>query len=140
MSDMSVPAGFEQINRNSHFSNLTGPYYGQLSHGSVLKLRMQIQEKHLNKLGVAHGGALMTLADNALTDAVAEAFEEPVSVVTVTLNTEFLSPAKLGEWVESETRILRKGGRLLVADCLLSVEGRTILHATAVMARVPDNK
>jgi len=142
MLESSVPADYRQLDRLSEFSNLTGPYYAQAAQAGkaaedmALKLGMRIQEKHLNRLGMAHGGALMTLADNAVGDAVAEVFDEPVSTVTVSMNSEFLSPAVLGDWVEAETRVLKKGGRLLFVDCLLWTQGRMVMHATAVIARV----
>lgn len=136
MSTPPVPADYQPLNRNSAFSDLTGPYYARKPEDAPLKLGLRIEEQHLNKVGVAHGGALMTLADNACGDTAIGAFDEPVSMVTVSMNSEFLSPAVLGDWVESETRILRRGGRLIFIDCLLLVEGRPVFHASAVMARV----
>lgn len=139
MSEFSVPSDYQLLDRNSPFSDLTGPYYAKQEQG-VLKMGLEIQGKHCNMLGIAHGGALMTMADNAITDALAAALNEPVAFVTATMNTEFLSAARKGEWVESEVRLLKKGGRLMVVDCILSVEGRAILHASAVMSRINIQK
>lgn len=141
MSTSSVPAGYRQLDRNSQFSDLTGPYYGkQQADGEPFTLCLRIEEKHINNLGVVHGGALMTLADNAVGDAVEEALDEPAAIVTVSMNSEFLNPAKLGDWVEAQARVLKKGGRLMFVDCLLSAGGKPILHASAVMARVNRKK
>lgn len=136
MFESSVPTDYRLLDRNSRFSDHTGPYYLNLKDqsGVGLTIGMRIQEKHLNNKGVTHGGALMTLADNAVGDAATAAFDEPVSVITVSMNTDFISFAKLGDWVEAEARILKKGGRLVFADCLLSVQGRAILQASAVMS------
>lgn len=140
MSATPVPAGYRQLDRNSQFSDLTGPYYGKQPGGATFSMGMLIEEKHINSLGVVHGGALMTLADNAVGDAAEEALNEPDSLVTVSMNSEFLNPAKLGDWVEAQARVLKKGGRLVFVDCLLSAGGKPILHASAVMARVNRKK
>lgn len=131
-----VPADYQPLDRKSAFSDLTGPYYTRPVDQSGHSLGLLIQEKHLNKLRLAHGGVLMTLADNAFGDAVMKAYDHPVSFVTVSMNSEFLRPAALGDWVESEVEVLRKGERLVFADCTLLVRGKKILHASAVMALV----
>lgn len=139
MSELPVPSDYQRLDRNSPFSDLTGPYYAKAGEGT-LKMGLRIEEKHSNMLGFAHGGAMMTFADNAITDALAADLDEPVSFVTVTMNTEFLSSARRGDWVESDVTVLRKGGRLMFVDCVLSVEGRPVLHASAVMSRINIKK
>jgi len=136
MHHQSVPDGYRLLDRKSAFSDLTGPYYMKAKKGPIVKLGLRIEAQHLNKVGVAHGGALMTLADNAIGDAVIQAYDHPVSAVTVTMNTEFMNPAVLGDWVEAEAQILKKGGRLLFASCIVSVQDKRIMHASGVMALV----
>lgn len=136
MSVSSVPDSYRPMDRNSPFSELTGPYFGKQGQGETIRLGLLIEEKHINSVGVAHGGALMTLADNALGDAAELGLDEGSSVVTVSMNSEFLNPAKLGDWVVAEARLLKQGGRLIFVDCLLSANDKPILHASAVMARL----
>ncbi|NLC37259.1 MAG: PaaI family thioesterase [Alcaligenaceae bacterium] len=136
MSESSELAGYHFVDRNSNFSDLTGPYYMKKEPGKEVSLGLKLEKKHMNSLGRAHGGILMTLADNALGDAVEALFDEPASLVTVSMNTEFVGAAMEGDWVVSEARILKRQGRLLFVDCVLRVEQRVVLHASAVMARV----
>ncbi len=136
MSQPSVPADFELYVRNSNFSELTGPYFVKAEKGSNLSLGMIIESRHLNRVNVAHGGVLMTLADNALGDAVIHAFDEPVSVVTVSMSTDFITSATLGEWVVAETEVHRRGRRLMFVECMLRAGDRKIMRASAVMSLI----
>ena len=136
MPHATIPAEFQMLVRESPYSDLTGPFYECIADGTTLKLGLLIEEKHLNNLGVAHGGILMTLADNAVGIAVDRTLEEKVPVVTVSLSNEFLNSARLGEWVVAEARILKQGGRLIFVDCILAVEERPVLHASAIMSRL----
>lgn len=136
MQPFTIPEGYKILDRESAFSDLTGPYYEKRIDGVHIGLAMLIEQKHTNKIGIAHGGALITLADNAFGDAVKNAFDEPVSFVTVTMNNELMVPARLGDWVEAEVEILRKGKRMLFVDCTLRIGDKKILHASGVMALV----
>ena len=140
MSDFTVPEGFHLLDRNSAFSDLSGPYYEKRVNGVHQCLAIRLEEKHTNKLGVAHGGALMTLADNAFGDAMLAIHDEPVSFVTVSMNSEFLDPAFPGDWIEAHVKVLRKGRRLVFVDCILSVGDKDVFHASGVMAVVRPRK
>ncbi|HZH55966.1 MAG TPA: PaaI family thioesterase [Burkholderiaceae bacterium] len=136
MSEQSVPPGFAPYHRQSSFSNHTGPYYMKAQKGDDLSLALRVEEQHLNRLKVCHGGLLMTLADNAIGDAVLHAFDEPVNSVTVSMSCEFMSPARLGDWLVAETRVNRKGQRLVFVECMVRAGERKVLRASAVMSLV----
>lgn len=136
MSEFTIPEGYQLLDRNSAFSDLTGPYYEKRVNGVHQSLAMLLEEKHTNKLGVAHGGALMTLADNAFGDALISIHNEPVSFVTVSMSSEFLDPARPGDWVEANVTVLRQGRRMVFVDCILTVGDKKVFHASGVMAIV----
>ena len=83
------------------------------------------EERHLNVGGVVHGGMLMTFMDDILGMSVWEAAgRKPVS--TIQLNNRFVSPARMGEFVECIPRLERLArsvafirGELLVGDRLV---------------------
>jgi hypothetical protein len=59
-----IPVGFEPLFRTSPFLDMLGPFfYRRTEHGFVIGL--QVADKHANARGSAHGGLLLTLADNA---------------------------------------------------------------------------
>ncbi|MDO5667939.1 MAG: PaaI family thioesterase [Alcaligenaceae bacterium] len=130
-----IPEGFALLDRDSPFSDLTGPYYEKLdSYGKHEVLAIRLSQEHLNKVRLAHGGLLMTLADNAFGDAIKAHHDKPVSFVTVSFNSEFLAAAHAGDWVEARVTINRAGRRLIFAQCALSVDAKNIFNASAVFA------
>ena len=137
MSNHDIPNGFRLLNRNSPFSDLTGPYFEQVDeNGKHTVLGIRLTNEHLNKIGVAHGGTMMTIADNAFGDAILAHYDHPVAFVTVTLNSEFLSAAKAGDWVEARVNIHRAGKRMIFAGCALTVEGKHVFNASGVFSLI----
>lgn len=137
MSDNNIPEGFVPLDRNSPFSDLTGPYYEiRDENGKHQVLGVRLRFEHLNKLRVAHGGTMMTIADNAFGDAILAHFGEPVSFVTVSFSCEFLAAGKEGDWVEGRVTINRAGRRLIFAKCALTIEGKNVFNASGVFSVV----
>ena len=137
MNDNNIPEGFVSLNRDSPFSDLTGPYYEKLdAEGKHQVLALRIRHNHLNKAGMAHGGLFMTLADNAFADAILAQYEEPISFVTVSFSSEFLSAGREGDWVEARVTINRKGRRLIFAKCALTIDRKNVFNASGVFTLI----
>lgn len=135
MSEQTIPEGFVLLDRESPFSDLTGPYYQKVdTNGKHEVLAVRLRYEHLNKAQFAHGGMLMTIADNAFGDAVLAQFDEPVSFVTVSFSSEFLSAGREGDWVEARVTVNRKGRRLIFAKCALTIEGKNVFNASGVFS------
>ena len=135
MNDKNIPEGFIALDRDSPFSDLTGPYYEKLdTNGKHEVLGLRLRHEHLNKARMAHGGLFMTIADNAFGDAILAQSDEPISFVTVSFSSEFLSAGREGDWVEARVTINRRGRRLIFAQCALNIEGKNIFNASAVFA------
>lgn len=137
MNGNIIPKGFVFINRDSPFSDLTGPYYEKLdAEGRHEVLALRLRHEHLNKARTAHGGLFMTIADSAFGDAILAQYEEPVSFVTVSFSSEFLSAGREGDWVEARVTVNRKGRRLIFAKCALTIEGKNVFNASGVFALI----
>ncbi|MBM3556959.1 MAG: PaaI family thioesterase [Alphaproteobacteria bacterium] len=52
--------------------------------------------------------------------------------VTISLNTDFVSGAKPGDWIDGEAEITRKTRNLVFVSGRLSVEGKTVLNASGI--------
>ena len=96
----------------------------------------QLSGQHLNVGGVAQGGLLATVADFSLGRAIRAGRDDDQQPATVSLTTDYLGPAKEGDWLESTTRVERVAERMAFADCSLRVDGREIVRARAVFAAV----
>lgn len=136
----TVPDGFTLYARPvPSWGETLGPTYLK-PHGPHNRIvGLHVAARHLNIGGVAHGGMLTTLADSALGINIAlarAAKHAPSAQVTVSLTADFLSGARLGEWLEAKVDISRLGARLAYANCGLWVGERQVLRASAVFAFV----
>lgn len=130
------PDGFVPLDAGGPYFRALGPIYLKPlpQGGGVIALR--VAPSHLNMQGVAHGGMLTTLADGALGISIAMKRGIRGGQVTVSLTFDFLSPARLGEWLEVQVVVTRMGRRLAYANCDLRVGERQVLRSSAVFAFV----
>ena len=90
---------------------------------------------HLNPNGVCHGGMIATFCDVYLAiSAIHQGGVAARMMPTVSLSMDFLVPVPAGAWVEGRAELLRQGRRLVFAQGLLSVEGRTVVRANGVFS------
>ena len=124
-----LPSGWK-IMPAEDYPALIGPFLARRE-GSGWRYAFVAEQRHLNKGGVVHGGMLMSFADDALGATVWEAVgRRPVT--TVQLNTQFISPARLGELVEARAEVLRATRTVVFIRGALEVGGRTVVHADGV--------
>lgn len=131
-----APAGFQPVTRYGPFMSSVGPLFYRRD-GDALIVGVRVGERHTNLRGIAHGGMLVTLADNAMGYVLSSTRQPPMPMVTVNLSTDFLDVARPGDWVEAHVDILRVGGRLAYADCRLVCGARKLLRASGVFALMP---
>lgn len=128
----TVPDGYTPFERGGPWFRTLGPLYARPDGHGGMVLALRIGEKHANTLGIAHGGMLVTLADGAM--GINLSLRRPAtraaqSTVTATLTSEFLSAARVGDWLEAHVHIRRNGRRIVFAECTLKVGEREVLHA-----------
>ena len=128
---MDQPAGYEPFDGNAEFLELVGPVYAR---DGVFAL--QVEDRHRNAGGVAHGGLLATLIDFALGRAIEADADDDTPRMTVSLSIDYLKAVEPGAWLEAHTNVDRLGGTLAFADCALRVDGDDVARARAVFAAV----
>jgi acyl-coenzyme A thioesterase PaaI-like protein len=128
-----IPPGFEPTNWSRGFGRQIGPFYERNEPDGRFTRAFLVAEHDTNGLNNSHGGMLMAFADML--------FGHPVGVlkrshnwVTVRMLTDFVSPARLGEWVE---RTAEGGG---VADDLYTVRGCIWAGERLIMSGTGDFK
>ncbi len=72
-------------------------------------MALQVAEQHTNYIDIAHGGVVATLADVALSLQPYRSEKPPPRVTTMSLTTNFLDAARLGDWLVAECVIDRMG-------------------------------
>jgi acyl-coenzyme A thioesterase PaaI-like protein len=95
-----------------------------------------IRPEHVrSKGGHAGGGILLCAADYlmgfVMYRKVLKEKGADYHPTTVSMTTDFLGPAVLGDWVTPEVQILKVGSKIISVQCLLHANGKPILRASA---------
>lgn len=96
---------------------------------------LKLRADHLNQAGVAHGGTLTTLLDQALS-AIAWQQSNKQPCVTLQLNTSFLQAARLHQQLIARGSITHTTGALLFMTGTLHADDQLIATAQAIMKRL----
>lgn len=112
---LALPPGYSLLNWNRGFGRQIGPLYEKNWDGGYLRAFL-VEEHHTNGMRNAHGGMLMSFADMAWGHAVS--VEKSHWWVTIRLTCDFLSGARLGEWVEGNAEVTSE------VDDVFTVRGR----------------
>lgn len=102
---------------------------------------LDIGPQHTNRHNVLHGGIATAVIDNACgtTGSLTVDGTGKAPFLTISLNTQFVAPARAGSRVTATGRIVG-GGRstLFIAADLVDDTGRLIASGTGVFKRVPQ--
>lgn len=112
MSNDDIPKGFARADFTPGFLDHGGPYYLAPREDAPMLVGLRICAHHINYKDAAHGGVISTFADVALSHAVYDAERPRLAPSTVNLQVNYLTGAKLGDWLEARVRIDRLGGTL----------------------------
>jgi uncharacterized protein (TIGR00369 family) len=125
-----VPEGFEEVTGAAPFANRNGPYYEKEISDKKSIRAFRVAEKHLNGMKFVHGGMLMSFADSALARGVLR--ETGRRCVTIKMNSEFLSPARAGDWIEAHVEVIKSTKTVVFVRGELKIGRRTIFKADAI--------
>ncbi|MBW3619243.1 MAG: PaaI family thioesterase [Actinobacteria bacterium] len=98
-----------------------------------IELDWEVPEALLNPAGIAHGGFLVALLDDAAGLAVASRYPRFVPQLTVQLTTDFLAAVPPGVTHRVEGTLVRGGRSTNVADAVLrSPDGAVLTRCTGI--------
>lgn len=103
----------QQILANQPFSALLGAELLAFDVG-VAELTLLLKSEHMNQHGVAHGGVLAYLADNALTFAGGSVLG--TACVTLEMKINYLKPGK-GARLAARSKVAGSGKQQAVCQC-----------------------
>ncbi|MBI5721632.1 MAG: PaaI family thioesterase [Burkholderiales bacterium] len=133
-AEPGVPPGFRRSRAGAGFISLNGPLYF-LHEGGQFKLGFRVEARHCNTMGICHGGMLATFADMLLPmGAIVQVKElHDRFLPTVSLQVDYIGPAKLGDWVEGEMQVLRTTRAMVFAQGLATSSGAVALRCSGVL-------
>ena len=127
---MSAPPGFTQTRLIDPFELHVGPFYEQGETGAK-RFCFRVDKRHVNMNGVIHGGMLMTFADAAMGQAAWDATDHG-DVVTLNMQSQFLAPAREGDWIEVAPVLTRRTRSLLFLRGDFTVDGVAVYSMSSV--------
>lgn len=136
-----LPDGFAKHGRSSPFTDPLEPLYAKIETDQY-RLGAYLKADHCNSRGLVHGGFIATLADNAMGltchMALTSAGRKPLGLVTVNLSIDYVGQAKIGDWLETNSSVVKIGGslgfvqtRLMAGDALVARANATFKIKTA---------
>lgn len=134
MTDSASPTGFARAQFSPGFLDHGGPYFLKPRDAAPQLVGLRIEPHHINYQDAAHGGAISTFADVALSHAVYDAERPRLAPATITLQVNYLSGAKLGDWLQADVRIDRLGGRMAYTSGQIQRGEGVIATMTGVFA------
>ncbi len=106
------------------------------------KCYLDVNENHLNRHGVLHGGIAVTLLDNVsgTTGSLSVDRTGKTPFLTVSMNTQFVGSGQPGRMIATGT--VTGGGRslLFISAELRHEDGTLVATSTGVFKRVPQEK
>ena len=132
----NIPKAYAPHFRKSAFTDPWEPLYSRVS-SSEVSLGTVLRDAHCNSRGIVHGGFISAIADNAMGLTCAAQMKtqgrKVTSLVTVNLNVDFTGMAKIGEWISTESEIVKLGGSLGFVRCQLKTSAAIVAWANATL-------
>ncbi|MEF2229903.1 MAG: PaaI family thioesterase [Pseudodesulfovibrio sp.] len=94
-------------------------------------LRLPVKPTLTQGAGMAAGGVMATLLDEAMAHAVLAGNSPGEMTTTVDMNVSYLRPVGPGALLDCEARVVKRGGRVVFAEAVLRADGRDAARATA---------
>ncbi len=144
MSDLDTPDGWAPIVTHDPFEKdvfgergpgaeggtVTFAFYDRIEDGKRI-FAFRPEARHANGLGIVHGGAIMTFFDASLGSAAWDAVDRSPAV-TLTLTSEFLSPARPGDLLICRPTVTRKARSVLFVRGEITIGNRLVATANSV--------
>lgn len=124
-----IPAGFAPLRTRSGFSLTVGPWYEKREGDSVVR-GFRVDRRHINSLGIVHGGMMMSFADVLMGEAAWRATGR--HSVTSRATVDFVDAGRLGDWIEGQGEITRSTRNLVFARARVWTGRRTLLTSSGV--------
>ena len=126
-------AGWGRWTMHVPFEQRAGPFFIRRHEDGDLQAGFTPQDQNCRHSGIVHGGSLLTFADYSLFVIAAEAMGEQDGV-TVSLNSEFLSPAVPHKRLTARGKVTKAGKRMIFVQGQMEQEGRPVLAFSGIIA------
>ena len=127
---LDIPAGFSRHTRTSPLTEPWEPIYAKQTPDAFI-LALRLARPHTNSRGMVHGGLITALADNAMGLSCGQKLGNGSRLVTASLSIDFVGTAAIGQWLAVESDVIKVGGTLCFAQCLVKADDAICARANA---------
>ena len=134
----NAPEGFARFDHlaGNDFMGMIGPLYLKVDPVDGPVFGFRVERRHCNAIGICHGGMIASFADIYLpTQARFDPDHDDGYTPTISLTLDFVGMARVGEWVEGRGRLIRRTGKIIFVEGLVTAEGAPILRASGTFRR-----
>lgn len=143
MAPTDVPAGFKPLNRHDGgFIDQNGPLWIRRDPQNGVEVGFRVEPRHCNPMNICHGGMLSTFCDMLLpiTAIMTVADLRERFLPTISLQTDFMAPAKVGAWVQGVAEVMRTTRSLVFVQGLVTADGELAVRTSGVFKIGPEFK
>jgi uncharacterized protein (TIGR00369 family) len=133
MNETGIPPGFQRHFRQSPLTDPWEPIYSKQTDAGVF-IGLRLAAPHTNSRGLAHGGLITSLADNAMGLSCALKLDDGPRLVTVSLAIDFIGPAQVGQWLQVEPDVIKTGSSVCFAQCFVTADGVQCARASGTFS------
>jgi len=124
-------AGWRRLDADG-FTGLAGPFWLYSDEAGGRTAGLIIDDRHCNShMGTLHGGAAMTFADIALGWGASQAIGG-TNCATVSLQTQFVSVARVGEFITCRPEVVRASAQMVFMRGLVMADDRAVASAEGI--------
>ena len=137
MTGPGVPEGFIRNTRSSPVTDVWEPLYEKITSDAII-IGLWLRQAHTNRRGLIHGGVIAALADKAMGHSCGYKLGAAGhSLVTVSLSLDYIASAKIGQWLQVESDVIKTGKTLCFTQCLVKADREVIARGNASFRVVP---
>ena len=122
---------FEQISIKQGFMKHNGGLLFRMVSEYESEFKVLINENHLNRAGITHGGFIASIIDAGIGTGVHRATNDNVCV-TISLDIKFIGSTKKGDEIVGNVKIEKITNTLVFASCKLKSRDKIIATASGV--------
>ena len=122
---------FEQISIHPGFMKHNGGLFFRVISETESEFKTKINENHLNRAGITHGGYIASIIDAGIGTGVHRTTSNNI-FVTISLDIKFIGSSKIGNEILGKVKIEKITNSLVFASCKLECEDKIIASASGV--------